>query len=338
MTKAAIYIYTYHDLPPELVAKLGEPKVHPLDVQERACRAYCERMGYTAFAVYRATAKPPEGVAARYVLQASLSLDKHGKQDEPADWRWVLQYDTQGTRHPYYHVLNLLYSGIIDVIVEFIGRGPSGSAWSGAPEEVSKHLRRMENASLWEIEPPTEQERQLYELSRQAEDAENDEELAALLAQMRTLSAEIKAMRAAHEAEAEAKTKAEGGKAEMAPKMAEPRAKQHHIRAVVYCRASGHNDPSIAQQAAACRTLCEGRGFTVVGTYEDTESTDATKAALADVMLPGVQEAIDFIESGRADVLVVYSPDRIVAHRNALDAELARLPLVKFAMPWQDRS
>lgn len=318
MTKAAIYIHTYHNLSPALVAKFGEPKVQSLDVQERACRAYCERMGYKVLQVYRATQQPPENVE----LQMTFRL-----LPEPIKLMWLYH-----SRHPYYVVRDRLEAGDIDVIVQFTESGPSRSMWQGMPEELAKRLTRVEYASLWEIESPIEQERQMYELAIQVGKARSFEEGAALVAQIGVLAQEVDEMKAVRDAEAEAAKKA------AEPKPPVQRAKQRHIRAVVYCRASRPDDPFLEAQAEACRVLCEARGFTVVGQFQDTGLTHEEGTKEADMVLAGERDALDFIESGRADVLVVYSPDRIVADRKALDSALARLPLVTFVKPWQERA
>jgi hypothetical protein len=97
-------------------------------------------------------------------------------------------YDEYDSRHPYYWVRNLLNSGVIDVIVEFCEVGPSGSMWAEVPEETAKRLSRIENASLWEIEPPTELARQKYELRERIGKAETDDEFHALVAQLKALN------------------------------------------------------------------------------------------------------------------------------------------------------
>jgi hypothetical protein len=54
---AAIYLEGYATLPDELIV--------PLQTQERACRAFCKRMGYKVHQVYRAMTPPPEHVPLR---------------------------------------------------------------------------------------------------------------------------------------------------------------------------------------------------------------------------------------------------------------------------------
>lgn len=171
MTQAAIYLHTYHFLPPEIVAQYGDPKLVPLDVQERACRAYCERMGYHVFHVYRATTPPPEGVKQHLALRL---------YPEPATC-----YHQYGSPHPYYWVRDLLELGIINVVVEFRDRGPSGSMWGD--EAAAQAMGRFEWASLWEIEPPTGRQRQAHELMQRIAQAESETEQSALMLQLRAL-------------------------------------------------------------------------------------------------------------------------------------------------------
>lgn len=176
MTSAAIYLHTYHHLPHEFVARFGEPKAVPLDVQERACRTYCERMGYAVFGVYRATTPPPHN--AKRSLRFRIFL-------EPIEAFY--EYES---RHPYHFVRNLLERGDVGVIVQFKETGPSGDAWDGVPAEVASALTRIEYASLWEIEPPTERQRRMQELARHVGEAETEEEGADLIAQLSALAAE----------------------------------------------------------------------------------------------------------------------------------------------------
>lgn len=201
--RAAIYIESFHHLPQEYIARFGEPEVVALDRQERTCRAYCERMGYSIFHVYKATTPPPDNVKPHVVLGTSLSLPPG---DTTANWRFYQQYDS---RHPYYWVRNLLEMGTVDVVVEFRERGPSGPMFSDLVEsqpsgaEYLKQLTRYEYASLWEIEPPTENERLAYELAERIGKAEAETEQAELLEQLRRVVDEIKREKQAAEERAQ---------------------------------------------------------------------------------------------------------------------------------------
>jgi hypothetical protein len=148
-------------------------------VQERACHAYCERMGYAVVGLYRATTPPPEGVTPR--LRPRIAL-------EP-----VTAYLGYDSHHPYYLVRNHLAEGAADVRVEFREAGPSGSAWADA----AALLPPLEYASLWEIEPPTELERHLHDLMRRVGDTDDEEERAALVAQVNVAARQLKAVRQA---------------------------------------------------------------------------------------------------------------------------------------------
>jgi hypothetical protein len=106
-------------------------------------------------------------------------------------------YYRRDSNHPYYEVHNLLEARTIDVIVEFVETGPSRSLYGDIRPNESSGLFREELASLWEIEPPTEDERQLDELVTRISHTENEEESAALLEQLRVLSKRVKTQRQA---------------------------------------------------------------------------------------------------------------------------------------------
>jgi hypothetical protein len=202
LERAAIYIATYpsvltlpsddlRGLSAEQAERLRTPvPALPFDVQERACRAYCERMGYSIFGVYRADKPPPEDGKGRFVLQISSN-----------PMRWLYEYDS---RHPYYWVRNLLASGTIDLIVTFRVRGPSGNIWADMDDAENRatSMPREEAASLWEIEPPTDIDLRIYELGRAIENADTKEEQAPLLAELKALFSQRK--RAAEQPEPQA--------------------------------------------------------------------------------------------------------------------------------------
>jgi hypothetical protein len=181
--RAVIYLHTYHHLTPDDVARCGEPKVFPFEVQERTCRAYCERMRYAVVGLYRATTPPPEGITPRLMVRIA-----------PEPVTAYLGYDSH---HPYYLVCNLLAEGAADVRVEFREAGPSGSAWADAAPDAAALLPPLEYASLWEVEPPTELERYLHDLVRRVGDADDEEERAALAAQVNAAARQLKAERQA---------------------------------------------------------------------------------------------------------------------------------------------
>lgn len=210
--RAAIYIESFHHLPQEYVARFGEPKVTPLDVQERACRAYCERMGYAIFSVYTATKPPPENVKLQWVLSARLNPSS---PDTSTEWRLLHLYDS---RHPFYWVRNLLEEASVDVVVEFRESGSSGPMFPELVETLGTsqgHLAQFEYASLWEINPPTEKERLRYELMERIGDVNSEDEMKSLAEQVKRLPAEIK--REAQEAEGRAKKEHEEALTEAQP-------------------------------------------------------------------------------------------------------------------------
>lgn len=117
----------------------------------QACRAYCARMGYEVANVVTA-AKPKPSVSGEALgvydrdgldaLRAFLAAQPHHPEDD-AD--------------------AMLESGAVDVMVVFTPIGDSGPFdWNYSPE-MREHLPpppRVERASLWEIEPPTPEQRQ----------------------------------------------------------------------------------------------------------------------------------------------------------------------------------
>jgi hypothetical protein len=161
----AIYLEGYSEVPDYAVV--------PLDLQERACRAYCKRVGYKVHQVFPAATPPPSDVPMRQEIGI-----------EPGQ---AFVYYRRESNHPYYAVHNLLDGRKIDVIVQFVKTGPSRNLYGVIPADKPTTLHRIELASLWEIQPPTEAERQRYELVERLGKAETDEEGDALTAQLRIL-------------------------------------------------------------------------------------------------------------------------------------------------------
>jgi hypothetical protein len=191
--RAAIYLRTcpfVFDIPADLREKLNTQQVErlrepleaaPIDVQERACRAYCERMGYAIFGVYRADAPPPKNVKPEMRIRIA-----------PEPIKMLYEYDS---RHPYYWVRNLLEMDAIDVVVEFRASGPSGSRWSDVPEDLAKELGRFEYASRWEVEPPTGVDLRIYEIAEALAHADTEAESAPLRAELEALTKQAKQAR-----------------------------------------------------------------------------------------------------------------------------------------------
>ena len=158
MTLAVIYIESYSDMPKRRSISLAD--------KERACRAYCERMGYTVYGrICHATTPWPEDVPPQFRVLLSPGRDLTLENAKAHFY-----YDHK-SKHPYYVARNLLERGDVDVIVAFREKGPSGSVYEGVSEEAVRRLPRREYASLWEIEPPTPNERVLYELMCRAGEA-----------------------------------------------------------------------------------------------------------------------------------------------------------------------
>jgi hypothetical protein len=167
---AAIYLEGYSDAP--------ERRIVPLEIQARACRAYCKRMGYKVHCVYRAMTPPPDNVP----LHREIGI-------APGH---AFKYLRSESNHPYHVVHNQLHARTIDLIVQFIESGPSRSLYGASLADESSRLLRVEVASLWEIEPPTEDERGLDEVLTRLGDAETEEERLLLMEELRTLSQRVK--------------------------------------------------------------------------------------------------------------------------------------------------
>jgi hypothetical protein len=175
---AAIYLEQYLEHP-------GDPEQTsvPLETQERACRAYCQRVGYKVHGVYCATTPPPNDVP----LREEIGI-------RPGH---AFVYYRRDSMHPYHVVNNLLEARTIDVKVEFVQDGPSRRLYGDVLASDSGNLLSVELASLWEIEPPTEDERQLYEvLTRIGQGGleaseEAEAERTALLEQLTVLSQRV---------------------------------------------------------------------------------------------------------------------------------------------------
>jgi hypothetical protein len=207
MTLAAIYLETFERLPAELLGKVPPSRVTPVDVQERACRAYCKRMGYNVYyKVFVANTDAPHAEVRWHLgFRTSISIEQAAKRKKGAaatseqatgkaesDWR-VWEYYTYDSKHPYHLVHNLLAEQTIDAIIYFTAAGESGLPdWAGL-----QNPPHFEYASLWEIEPPDEYERRMHELAEQVGKADSEEERRTLIAQMDALSAEKKAAKVA---------------------------------------------------------------------------------------------------------------------------------------------
>jgi hypothetical protein len=149
----------------------------PLKLQERACRAYCERVDYTIMQVCVAKTPEPDRVQSNTVERFNLTrylgvfLKDPKKEGFLELFRTYRVYDS---KHPYYIARNLLESGVADVLVKFCEAGPSRSVWG---EDAAKFMSREEYASLWEIETPSAFEREHYDVMAAIRDARSVEEI-----------------------------------------------------------------------------------------------------------------------------------------------------------------
>jgi hypothetical protein len=135
-------------------------------------------MGCKVQRVYRATTPPPANVPLK--LEIGIVPGR------------AFEYYRSESNHPYHTVHNLLYACAIDVIVEFTESGPSHSRFGASLEDESSRLLHVEVASLWEIEPPTEDERRLDEVLTRLGEVETEEERSPLLEELRALSQRVK--------------------------------------------------------------------------------------------------------------------------------------------------
>jgi len=84
------------------------------------------------------------------------------------------------------------------------------------------------------------------------------------------------------------------------------------MRAVIYVRISKDRDTSsIRTQEAECRKYCEQHGITVIDVCEDRGKSAFDQT----VKRPGFVKAMQYVESGAANVIIVWKLDRLI--RNA---------------------
>src|SRR5262249_47509753 len=83
---AAIYLEWYSYVP--------DYPIVPLETQERACRAYCKRMGYKVHHIYRAMTPPPDNVPLHHEIGIAPG--------------YAFEYLRRESNHPYHVVKNLL--------------------------------------------------------------------------------------------------------------------------------------------------------------------------------------------------------------------------------------
>jgi hypothetical protein len=123
-------------------------------------------------------------------------------------------------------------------------------------------------------------------------------------------------------------------------------------RVVIYHRASGPKDPLRIAQLAACQQYCTHNGFRVEATFQDTRPEPFDISAVLEKygqeevgrriterhQRPEWDKAKAAIKEGRADIIVVYSPDHVfhVSEKRTLAYQLCYLPPVAFVEPWQD--
>jgi hypothetical protein len=123
-------------------------------------------------------------------------------------------------------------------------------------------------------------------------------------------------------------------------------------RVVIYHRASGPNDPLRVEQVRACHQYCDRNGFRVEAVVQDITpelfdinevlkkygKEEVLRRIGEELARPEWDKAKAAIKEGRADILVVYSPDQVFRphERRTLAYQLCYLPPVAFVEPWQD--
>lgn len=87
-------------------------------------------------------------------------------------------------------------------------------------------------------------------------------------------------------------------------------------RAVLYARVSRGESQDVAGQLSALRSWAATRGWAVVGEHHDQLTGDSQRRQPGDP--PGLRAAMRLLESREADVLAVFSADRLVRSPLAL--------------------
>ena len=97
------------------------------------------------------------------------------------------------------------------------------------------------------------------------------------------------------------------------------------MKTVIYARFSSalQNSRSADDQIALCAARCEREGWEVVAVYKDEAISGA--AGIGEVARPGLNAALDRIESGGVDQLLAESTDRIARHQGDAFAVRERL-------------
>src|SRR5689334_21514043 len=101
----------------------------------------------------------------------------------------------------------------------------------------------------------------------------------------------------------------------------QPERREPMKRAIIYVRVSTEDQAdnySIASQKAACQKYAEEHGFTVIAVCEDVMTGSTLDR-------PQLTEARSLIRQGAADILIVYTLDRLtrsVAHALLLRDEV----------------
>jgi DNA invertase Pin-like site-specific DNA recombinase len=89
------------------------------------------------------------------------------------------------------------------------------------------------------------------------------------------------------------------------------------VRAAIYTRISEDTEglgQGVARQEADCQALCEAKGWSVVGVYEDND-----RSAFSGKPRPEYERMLDDVKGGALDVIVCWHPDRL--HRSPLELE-----------------
>lgn len=253
----------------------------------QACRAYCRRMGYDIVKVIATSQLEPD------FADEAMRIFHESGQDALRAFLAALPH------HPENDADALMASGEADVKVVFISIGDSGPFDWGYTPEMRQRLpepQRVEEASLWELEPPTPEARQRHQwlmedLSRRYRDIPT-----------------------------------RAGVYVRASPRREPRGSH---------RPSGRRDMGgagdgydVKQQEQYCAGYCRERGYVVSQIYRDVRLSEEDGAHAA------LNEAMRAFEEGDIHVLVALEEQYIAEDAQQRAAVLTRMPRIEYAQSY----
>lgn len=269
----------------------------------QACRAYCRRMGYDVVKVI-ATSQPEPDFA-----DEAMRIFNESGRDALRAFLVALPH------HPENDADALVASGEADVKVVFISIGDSGPFdWGYTPEirERLPELPRVEEASLWELEPPTPEARQRHEWLM--------EDLARQLNGMPT--------RAGIYVHASPRPSPRPS-----PRSSHrPPSDRRYTGGYGSGYGNGYEDREEAkQQEQYCAGYCRERGYVVSQIYRDVRLSDEDDAHVA------LHEALRALEEADIHVLVALEEKYIAEDTQDRTVVLARAPRIEYAQSYANK-